>query len=90
MGEEKMQLIFTEQTSRVGFSSSGSLSLSLSPLHCVCLSRPSLSRWPVGAGQAAGEGGDRLTPGRPLRRTGLLSPALLFLSCSPQGWPYQR
>ena len=27
MGEEKMQLIFTEQTSRVGFSSYGSLAL---------------------------------------------------------------
>lgn len=40
--EQKMQLIFTEQTSRVGFSSYGSLARSLSSSLALCLSPLSL------------------------------------------------
>ncbi|MEQ2251158.1 hypothetical protein ILYODFUR_008037 [Ilyodon furcidens] len=48
-------------------------------------SRPPLS---PGGQSAAGEGGDRLTAGRPLQHTGLLSLALLFFSSSCRGWSH--
>lgn len=81
-----MQLIFTEQTSRVG---SPARSLHSPPLWGY-LSRSSLSWWPVCAERATGEGGDRLTPGRPFQQIPLLSRALLFRSSAPQGWTQVR